>query len=263
MTTVFQTTPRPKKDPLREFPAELPVHAQTFSVAAGTSQVIPLVVQDGMENVEIQVEDGGTASVVITNPQTTSFARLRIHAVVKKNARLHICTGITGGQRIDAEVWIELQESGSEALVSGIFLGNEGEHHGMHVLMDHVAPSTRGDIFLRGVLRKTTRGMFTGLIRVAKDAQQTNSYFKDDVLLMDDALAESIPTLEILANDVKASHGSTTGRVNDEQLLYLMSRGIPKDQATELLIGGFFNTIGKRIPDEVRSYLVDFLPQGE
>lgn len=225
-------------------------------VHSGTEAVLPIDLVAGLVDIEVLVAEGANAIVVLQSKSSVDFSRVQLHGMLKKDAKLHVVSAISGGSRIEIESWIELRESGSEAMVSGMFVGKGEEHQGMHVLMEHLAPSTKGDIFIRGVYREKSRGIFTGLIRIAKDAQQTNSYFKDDVLLFDDALAESLPTLEILANDVKASHGSTTGRINDEQLFYLMSRGLSKEQASEMLVQGFLEKVLGRVPENMREQLL-------
>ena len=248
MSIQFRTTHRPHKDPLRPYPEGLAARIDQHAIESGKEAVIPIDLVDGVADVDVRVEQGANAVVVLHTKDNVDFSRIRLHAMLKKDATLHIVSVIKGGSRVEVEAWVELQESGSEAMVSGMFVGSGEEHQGMHILMEHLAPSTKGDIFIRGVYREKSRGIFTGLIHVAKDAQQTDSYFKDDVLLFDDAIAESLPTLEILANDVKASHGSTTGRVDDEQLFYLMSRGLSKEQASEMLVQGFLEKVRKRVP---------------
>jgi Fe-S cluster assembly protein SufD len=104
-------------------------------------------------------------------------------------------------------------------------------------------PHTSGNIAIRGVYEQTSRAVFSGLIKIEKEAQQTDSYFRDDVLLLDDAIAGSLPTLEIEANDVKASHSSTTSRIHDDQLFYVQSRGISRQGAQNLIIQGFLGKI--------------------
>ena len=89
------------------------------------------------------------------------------------------------------------------------------------------------------------------MIRVEKDAQRTDAYQKnDDLILSDSARADSIPGLEIDANEVKAGHGSTSGQIDEEQLFYLMARGLSREEATRTIVIGFFSAVVERIPDE-------------
>ncbi|MFH1235655.1 MAG: SufD family Fe-S cluster assembly protein [Parcubacteria group bacterium] len=250
--SAFKTTSRPKKDLLRQFPDGFPeLKKIEKKVSEGIKETVECHAETGDQEIFITCAEGSQVNMVLLEKGTADqFSHVRIHGILEKDAHLHVISEVTGGARIETDVWIELKGSGASAMVSGMLYGTQEVHHGFHVVMDHIAPSTSGDIFLRGVYRDQSRGVFTGLIRVEKDAQQTNSYFKDDVLLFDDALAESLPTLEILANDVKASHGSTTGRINDEQLFYLMSRGLSKEQASEIIIQGFLEKVRERIPKE-------------
>ena len=251
---IFKTTSRPKKDPLRQFPDDLlALKTITKTFSQGSKETVEYHAETGDQDIFITCAEGSQVNVMLIAKGTAEqFSRVRIHGILEKDAHLHVISDVTGGARIETDVWIELKGGGASAMVSSIFYGTREAHHGFHVVMDHVAPSTTGDIFLRGVYRDQSRGVFTGLIRVGKDAQQTNSYFKDDVLLFDGALAESLPTLEILANDVKASHGSTTGKIKDEQLFYVMSRGLSKEQASEMIIGGFLEKVMERVPEVAR-----------
>ncbi len=115
----------------------------------------------------------------------------------------------------------------------------------------HRVPNTSNNIFVKGVLKDASSSIYRGLIKIDKVAQQTNSYLSEHSLMIGkEALANSIPSLEIDANDVKASHGSTTGKVDEEQIYYLMSRGLTEKQAERLIIEGFFIPIIEKIPLE-------------
>ncbi|MBI5354980.1 MAG: SufD family Fe-S cluster assembly protein, partial [Candidatus Aenigmarchaeota archaeon] len=118
----------------------------------------------------------------------------------------------------------------------------------------HRVPNTSNNINVRGVLKDTSSSIYRGLIKIEKNAQQTNSYLSEHSLMIGkNALANSIPSLEIDANDVKASHGSTTGKIDEEQIFYLMSRGLSRRESERLIIEGFFIPIIEKIPlQEVR-----------
>ena len=124
-------------------------------------------------------------------------------------------------------------------------------------LQTHSAPNARSNLLYKNVLLDDARTVFSGLIRVDPNAQQTDAYQTNrNLLLSESAEANSLPGLEILADDVKCSHGATTGRLDPEHLFYLQTRGIPKRLAQQLLFFGFFEEIiGKLDNEELREKL--------
>ncbi len=242
--------PLPKKDPLRPFPAELPKHAEHIVVEAGATQERILAPKPGVTDINITVAEGGAYTLMLAASYEADVFRLvNIHATVAKDAILHVIDRVSGGSRVETRAILALTGSGAEGKVTAMYHGRHQQHHACHVIVDHTVPHTRGDVFVRGVYENESRSVFTGLIKIAPQAQQTRSYYRDDVLLLDGALAESLPTLEIEANDVKASHGSTTSRINDDQLFYMMSRGIATEQARGLIVAGFLTPALARLPE--------------
>src|SRR5207245_7587719 len=132
----------------------------------------------------------------------------------------------------------------------------------------HMAPNTTSDFACKGALRESARSVWRGMIRVEKDAQKTNAYQENrNLLLSKDAHADSIPGLEILANDVRCTHGATLGQVDREQLFYLMARGLSRSEAERLIVRGFFQDVLDRIElvpvrDALGAALEARIPQG-
>src|SRR5262249_17011350 len=123
--------------------------------------------------------------------------------------------------------------------------------YSINTLANHVGTSTNAETLVKGALTDETRVEFEGMIRIQPKAQQTASFLSDHTLLLSDRCrAESIPSLEIGANEVSASHGATTGKIDEEQLFYLMVRGIPRDEAERIVVQGFFEPVLQRIPLE-------------
>jgi Fe-S cluster assembly protein SufD len=119
-------------------------------------------------------------------------------------------------------------------------------------LQDHVSPHTYSDLLFKNALSGRSRNTFGGLIRVEPHAHFTDAYQKVlNLLLSDDAEANSMPGLEILADNVKCSHGATTGQIGKDEMFYLLARGVPASVARELLVGGFLNEVLERLPDPV------------
>ncbi len=160
-----------------------------------------------------------------------------------KNSRTHVTCRVDEAGDFNHRLTVELEGKGAECFVSAVFHGRWRGQHDFHVLMHHQALATKGDILIRGVYENSAKGFFSGLIKIDKKAQLSNSFFQDNVLLLDKAMAVSLPTLEIEANDVKASHGSTTSRLDEDQLFYLQARGIALPQARRMIVDGFFQPV--------------------
>ncbi len=247
MTVQF---PKLKNDPLRAFPADMPHHEERLDVRAGEHREVTLSPDFGNSRYTIHVAAGGTLVLLLAATYTEDVFRFaEVTATVEQDASFHLVDRALGGARVESRVTVALTASGASGKVTGMYHGKNHEHHACHVIVHHAVPQTHGDVCVRGVYEGHARAVFTGLISIAPGAQQTRSYYRDDVLLLDSALAESLPTLEIEANDVKASHGSTTSRINDEQLFYITSRGIPAQQARNLIVAGFLTPALKRVPE--------------
>jgi Fe-S cluster assembly protein SufD len=143
-----------------------------------------------------------------------------------------------------------LSAPGSDSEMLGLYFADSNQLLDHHTLQDHLAPNAHSDLLYKGALRDESLAVFSGLIRVEPGAQKTDAYQTNRNLILgtDDAFAVSLPNLEIMADDVKCSHGSTTGQVDDVELFYLMSRGIPRAEAEKLVVFGFFGEVTSRIP---------------
>lgn len=155
--------------------------------------------------------------------------------------------------RAEAESILAEQGATSEAL--GIFFADDDQHFDHRTEQDHVAPHCTSDLLYKGALRDRSRGVYSGWVHVRPGAQQTDAMQTSrNVILSEDAFARAIPNLEIEANDVRCGHAASVGPVEEEQLFYLMSRGIPRAEAERLIVFGFFNEVLERITiDEVRA----------
>ena len=127
-----------------------------------------------------------------------------------------------------------------------------GEQHQMHdfrTLQDHAAPKTRSDLLFKGAVGGRARSVYSGLIRVRKEAPGTTAFQTNrNLKLSEGAWADSVPNLEIDTNDVRCSHASAVGPIDPEQRFYLESRGVPPDRAEELIVNGFFTEVLERLP---------------
>ncbi|HEY6539142.1 MAG TPA: Fe-S cluster assembly protein SufD [Candidatus Dormibacteraeota bacterium] len=139
---------------------------------------------------------------------------------------------------------------GSDARLVGLCVGRQRQHCDVQTLQDHVAPGAVSDLLYRVAAAERSRSVYAGLIRVEEGAQKTNAYVQNrNLLLSPQAKTDSNPTLEILANDVRCTHGSTAGRIDDNQLFYCESRGIEREQARRLIIEGFFADVVDSFPE--------------
>jgi len=140
---------------------------------------------------------------------------------------------------------------GSQGKMSGFYFTDGDQHLDYDSQQNHLAPNTTSDLLFKGALVENSRSVWQGMIYVAPNAMKTDGYQANrNLLLSKNARADSIPGLEILANDVRCTHGATVGKVDMEQVFYLESRGIPKVEAEKLIVEGFFDPIMQRIPFE-------------
>jgi Fe-S cluster assembly protein SufD len=146
---------------------------------------------------------------------------------------------------------ITLAGDGAEAEVLGLYLGRGTGALTLQVDTIHAAPNTKGHTVFKAVLADQSSLQFDGMIKIESGAQGSNDFLQQDSLLLSsEAKANSVPGLEIEANDVKASHGATAKPVDPEQKFYLMSRGLTEPQAEAMIVRGFCQSIISRIPDQ-------------
>jgi Fe-S cluster assembly protein SufD len=191
--------------------------------------------------------------------ETWHFGRHR--ARLERDSELDWVIGGFGSKR--GKVWIEndLVGAGATSRVTGAYFADGDQHLDYDTFQEHAAPSTESDFAFKGALRENASAVWRGMIRVEEGAQKTNAYQENrNLLLSDKAHADSIPGLEIMANDVRCTHGATLGRIDREQLFYLMARGLTRAQAERLIVRGFFQDVLDRIELEpVREALGDAL----
>ncbi len=154
-----------------------------------------------------------------------------------------------GGRLARLDLSVEMLGDGSSAELVGLSFGDRDQTHDYRVVMRHVGRNTSSDVFLKGAVEDRASSVFTGLLRIEEEATRTSAFETNrNLVLSDEARAQSVPNLEILCNDVVCGHGSTVGQLEEEHLYYLMSRGLPKDRAERLLVRGFFAEAIHRLP---------------
>jgi Fe-S cluster assembly protein SufD len=154
---------------------------------------------------------------------------------------------------------LDLAGPGANGRMSGFYFTDGSQHLDHDTQQNHLAPNTTSDLLYKGALRGHSRSVWQGMIYVAPGAQQTDGYQANrNLVLSENARADSIPGLEILADDVRCTHGATVGKIDPDMIFYLRSRGIPTEQAERLVVEGFFDLIMQRIPfDGVRTRFQD------
>jgi Fe-S cluster assembly protein SufD len=172
-------------------------------------------------------------------------------ANVERDANLDWIFGAVGTELTKIFSEINLVGQGSTGKMSGFYFTDKHQHLDHDTQQNHLAPNTTSDLLFKGALRDTSRSVWQGMIYVAPGAQKTDGYqHNPNLLLSEDARADSIPGLEIMADDVRCTHGATVGKIDPVEVFYLNSRGIPTDEAERLIVEGFFDPIMQRIPFE-------------
>lgn len=216
------------------------VHAAVEGVSAA-SQIVT------------QVQLDANSSLTYTKVQTSSEAQHLSSTQFRlaRDARLESTQIAFGGALTRHNLEVTFVEEGGEAVVNGLYLGCGNEHIDNRTLIDHAVGNTTSSQLYKGVLDDTARAVFTGGVRIRKDAQKANSsQLNNNLMLSQKAEIDTKPELEIDADDVKAAHGATIGQINPDHVFYLQSRALSRKQAVEMLAFGFAQDIVDRISDE-------------
>jgi len=198
---------------------------------------------------EIVLKDGAKLRYVsLQNWSRDVVQQNKIRARLSRDARLESLTVSLGGDAARAEVEVRLEGPGAESEMLGLYFADEGQHYNQYTVQHHATDHALSDLLFKGALRDASTAVYSGVIVVDPGAQKTDAYQTNRNLLLDDeSEAVSIPQLEIKANDVRCSHGSTTGPVPDDQRFYLMSRGLRPEVAEHVLVTGFLYEVMSRV----------------
>ncbi len=252
-----------------------PLHSVVWAPGAGRAFAtrVLVVLDKGAEATFVQEFTSPT------EPETAGFHTGTLEVIVGEDAQLTLVELQTWGEhvwtisheraQVDARGrvdWIfgavgshltknfselNLVGQGAEGRMSGFYFTDGDQHLDHDTQQNHLAPNTTSDLLFKGALTGKSRSVWQGMIYVAPGAQKTDGYQANrNLLLSRQARADSIPGLEILADDVRCTHGATVGRLEEEPLYYLMTRGIPRTDAERLVVHGFFAPIMSRIPFE-------------
>ena len=187
----------------------------------------------------------------VDNWTKNAYNFTNIVGTLERNAAINWISGCFGGKLNKLRIDTNFNGQGSQCNNIGIFLGKGKEHIDFTTNMYHNTENTTNDVLVDGILKDESSSVYRGLIKIEKKGQKTNSYLANHILkLGEKTLANSIPSLKIDANDVKASHGATVGQINEEHLFYLMARGLSREEAERLIVEGFFEPVIQKIPLE-------------
>ena len=195
--------------------------------------------------IEIFLNDNSNLEIIlsVTSPKGINIVN-SLYAQLEKDSNLTIHNISTGAALSRSRMDIDLLGNGSEFSLDGIYFGEETQIHDNRVFVNHLGKNTSSNMITKGVLGDQSSSIFTGTIHIAEGAEKTESHQENrNILLSEEATAQSVPNLEILCDDVICSHGSSVGPIEENVYHYVMSRGIKKVDADKLLIKGFFNEV--------------------
>ena len=164
------------------------------------------------------------------------------------------------GEESELVYHITLAGKGGSLKLLGLLLGNENKGLKLKITVSHIAENTTSEVIIKSALRDASSVFFDGLIKIEKGAKGTNAWLAAHLLLLSQkARGIAVPNLEILENDIKAGHAATVGRINDLELFYLMSRGLPEEKAKGLIVDGFLQSIITQFPKELANKADEYL----
>lgn len=218
--------------------AASPTEADGQSMHAG---IVELHVGDGANLRFVELQSWGE--------HVWNFSHER--AQVGRDANLDWIFGAVGSHLTKNFSDLDLTGEGATGRMSGFYFTDGVQHLDHDTQQNHLAPHTTSDLLFKGALKERSRSVWQGMIYVAPGAQKTDGYQANrNLVLSSKARADSIPGLEILADDVRCTHGATVGKIDADQVFYLRSRGIPYGDAERLIVEGYFDPIMQRIPFE-------------
>ncbi len=216
---------------------------------------------------------GSSTDVYLKENSKFSFVRIQdtpretvtlssFWAQLEKNANLNFLVVSTGSSLNKSNWTADLIGEGANAQIFGLVKGEDTQHFDHSVFVSHLVPHTASNVLFKSAVNDKSRSMFTGLIHVTKQAQKTEAYQTNrNLILNKDARADTLPKLEIEADDVRCGHGAAVSNVDPDQIYYLMSRGLTREQASSMIIEGFYEDVFARWLNNitVKSYQDDIL----
>lgn len=204
-----------------------------------SSTAVEVFARGGAQVQYVSLQRMGRGGVHLANQRT----------LAERDATLDTLNVALGGSVGRVDLNARLLGPGANSDMLGLYFGDDDQHFDFSTSQDHVAPNAHSDLLYKGALDGRSRGVFRGVIRVHEGAQRTDAYQTNrNLILSEEAVATSLPNLEIGADDVRCSHGATVGQLDAEMLFYLTSRGIGRRQAERLVVIGFLGEVLSRLP---------------
>jgi Fe-S cluster assembly protein SufD len=250
-------------------------------IIAGKNSSVSIIENNISHDLSAQVIVNSHADIFVAENSKVQFYRLQaasplssgrgaggevaqitsVNAIQEKNSHFDTNTITLGSGWTRNNLNIALNGENCESHLNGLFIANGNDHIDNHTSVQHNKPNCQSNQLYKGILDGKSTGIFNGKIFVERDAQKTNAYQSSkNILLSDDATINTKPQLEIYADDVKCSHGSTTGQLNEGALFYLRSRGLGVDSARNLLLYAFANDVLNTIRiDSLKKYLEELV----
>jgi Fe-S cluster assembly protein SufD len=248
----------------------------THTIGGSGEATFPRLVIDAGENSEVTVverftsdSDGGGDGLALVVPRlfvrSQQAARVTYvainelgtavwqlghqHAIGDRDSTTLLGTVALGGDYARVRTDVKVIGQGASTRQVALYFADGNQMHDFRTLQDHVAPKTTSDLLFKGAVQDTAKSVYTGLIRIGHEAKGSVAYQTNrNLTLSAGAWAESVPNLDIETNDVKCSHASTIGPIDEEQRFYLESRGIPPETAERLVVLGFFDEVLAQLP---------------
>jgi Fe-S cluster assembly protein SufD len=215
------------------------VLSDDFEVQTLFSSAVEVIARDGAQVQYVSLQRMGSGAFHLQQQRT----------LAGRDSTLDTLNVSLGASVARTDLNAQLLGPGANSDMLGLCFGDEGQHFDHSTSQDHVAPHAKSDLLYKGALDGNARSVFRGIIKVHKGAQQTDAYQTNrNLLLSDRARADSLPNLEIEADDVRCSHGATVGQLDQEHMFYLMSRGLSRMQAERLVVIGFLGEVLSRLP---------------
>lgn len=252
--------------------AAAPLHSALWSVSGKTYTHTLVILEEGAEAVLIdeyasettknQALHNGVVELIVGDAAKLTYVSLQDFGTnvwqmthergrVGRDGQLDWVLSVMGTRVTKSFQTVELDGRGSWARMSGLFFANRRQHFDLDTQQNHNAPDSVSDLLYKGALKDKARSVWQGMIKALPDSQRIDGFQANrNLLLAKTARADSIPGLEIEADDVRCTHASTIGQIDQEQVFYLMSRGIPQETAVQMVVEGFFAPVMERIPIE-------------
>jgi len=227
-------------------------------VHAGANSEVTVVEQQGSSDVRafvdpvVELHADDAARLRYVNVQDLGPRVFQIGYQASRVGRDSTCRSATvalGGDYARLRTDSRIEGKGGTSYLTAAYFADGTRMHDFRTLQDHAAPSSTSDLLFKGAVQDTGRSVYSGMIRVRKEARGTNAFQTNrNLVLSEGAGAESVPNLEIETDDVRCSHASAVGPIDEDQLYYLESRGVPPEMAERLIVLGFFGEVLDRIP---------------